>query len=435
LIFGGSTPNTEVAALSISGSSGAVTVQNANDATNGFNVQNAEAMTEFNVNTVNSIVSAGGQLAVTGGISTTGLTAPTISSVTKSCTGGSCSAVTYGYAVTAVNGSGGESLPSSTVTVTNATSLSSTATNKIVWANTFGAASYNIYRASVSGGTMNVGLVANVSAGQGNAYTDDGSNNTAGTVPTVDSSGNLSVAGPALFKGSTNATNAFQVQDTGGNNWFAVDTKNGRVGIGMGTSNSPGNLLSIGALTTPSSGAQVAVSTGGIGNSGIVVQTVLGQSSGNILQAQDSTGASLATIDYQGNLTVKAATINGTLTVNGHIISGNVSGSTTGTGLTGACSVAGAAPTVTGNDTAGLISYTTANSGTCAGAPGRLLQLSFANTYGANPYVVITAASANAAPLQFYVDPANVTTSGFILSVNANASLNTTYKFYYHVFQ
>jgi hypothetical protein len=153
-------------------------------------------------------------------------------------------------------------------------------------------------------------------------------------------------------------------------------------------------------------------------------------------QIQNSSGTALLTADTTNmKLTVQALVVNLSLTVNGHIISGNSSGGTTGAGLTGACSAPGAAPTVTGNDTAGLISYTTANSGTCAGAPGTLLQLNFANSYGAAPSVVITPASASSAALQSYVDPANVSTASFKVNINQNASPNTTYKFYYHVIQ
>ena len=230
--------------------------------------------------------------------------------------------------------------------------------------------------------------------------------------------GTLAVAGSAAFRNTTNSTTAFQVQNAGGASIFDVDSTNSRVGI---NTNAPGNLLSVGALTTAAGTYQVAVSTGGTTSSGIVVQTVAGQSSGNILQAQDSTGAVLASLDYQGNLTVKAATINGALTINGHVITGNTTGSTTaavnanaGSGGTPAC-------TVSGNDTGGQVTLTT---GTSAWSSGVQCTITFASAFGSAPHPVMSnATNVSAAAVGVYVNSA---TNNFTINfINADTAQHT----------
>ena len=123
--------------------------------------------------------------------------------------------------------------------------------------------------------------------------------------------GLFSNTGPASFQNGTDSTNAFRVQNALAATIFQVDTTNSRVGIGNA---SPGNLLSVGALTTADADGVFAVSTGAVGKKGVVIQSVAGQTA-DFLQAQDSTGAVLAKIDASGHLTVKNAAVQGTLTV------------------------------------------------------------------------------------------------------------------------
>ncbi len=231
----------------------------------------------------------------------------------------------------------------------------------------------------------------------------------------------LDVRGTALFKNASNSTTAFQIKNSSNTSLFDADTTNGRVGI---NNNAPGNLLSIGALTTAASTFQIAVTTGGTTNSGIVVQTVASQSSGNILQAQDSTGAALATIDYQGNLTVKAGTFNGTLTVNGHIITGNTSGSTTATVHANAGT--GATCSVSGNDTGGKI---TLAMGTSTSA-GIQCTINFASSYGTAPNPVLSAANSETGSnaINHYF---NSTTSNFTINFTNPDNTGITYVWYY----
>lgn len=199
----------------------------------------------------------------------------------------------------------------------------------------------------------------------------------------------------------------------------------GNVGIGT---NSPGNLLSIGALTTASSSSQVAVSTGGTTNSGIVIQTVASQSSGYFIQAQNSSGTLLAGIDYQGNLTVKAATINGTLTVNGHIVTGNNSGGagttsiagTANVGSTGSCNLLGGS-----NDTTGTIQIVPAGTGI---ASGQQCTITFNTAYTATPKVIVSATNADGVGLGVYATASG--TSAFTISLVNAPTGNVNFNYF-----
>jgi hypothetical protein len=112
-----------------------------------------------------------------------------------------------------------------------------------------------------------------------------------------------------------------------------------------------------------------------------------------------------------------------------------VTGGTTPTFAAG--TGAGTTPTITisGNDQRGLITITT---GTTPTASADVATITFANTWGAVPKVMLTPAGANAAALTaagaVYVDSANTTGTLFKLSVGSTAlAASTVYKFYYDV--
>ena len=195
-------------------------------------------------------------------------------------------------------------------------------------------------------------------------------------VITASNTGNL------LLRPSIDSTSVLQVQNAAGSTEFNIDTQNGRIGI---ATNSPGNLLSVGALSTAAGTYQIAVTTGGTTNSGIIVQDVASQSSGYAFTLQNSSGSSLASIDYQGNLSVQNATITGTLTVNGHIVTTNASGSTTAAVQTNAGT--GSTCTVTGDDTDGTITLVT---GTASWASGAQCIISFGSSFTAAPNTVMS---------------------------------------------
>jgi hypothetical protein len=302
--------------------------------------------------------------------------------------GGSCASGTYYYEVTALDGSGGESAPAFEFSAVVTGPTGSVTLNYTSIAS--GAVTYRIYRGTSSGGENVFYTTTN-----NNTFTDTCAASSSGTPPTT----------TTAYSYAVNAT---------GNSYF----DGGNIGIGTAT---PGNLLSIGALTTAQSGYQIAVSTGGTSNSGIIVQDVASQSSGYLIQAENSSGASLASIDYRGNLSVQAATINGTLTVNGHVVTSNSSGTTTaavnanaGTGGSPVCSVSG-------NDTGGQVTLTTGTSGWAAGTQ---CTITFANAFGSAPHPVMTnAANVNPATVGMYVGSSPTTFT--INFINADTAQHT----------
>jgi hypothetical protein len=106
------------------------------------------------------------------------LSAPTISSLTPSTSGGSITANTYYYVMTADN-SQGESLASAYQKVTTTGSTSSVA---IAWGAVTGATSYKIYRNTSASFTSGALLIT--SSATGTAYTDTAASASAGIPPT-----------------------------------------------------------------------------------------------------------------------------------------------------------------------------------------------------------------------------------------------------------
>lgn len=213
---------------------------------------------------------------------------------------------------------------------------------------------------------------------------------------------------------------------TAGTQRMYVDSS-GRFVLGSTTATGTNTRLQINPFNTVDNLATAQVNTNAATNKGLVVQGFAAQS-GDLFQAQDSTGTVLASIDFAGNLTVKNATFNGTLSVNGHIITGNTSGTTTIAAGAAACTT----PTVSisGNDTAGTITITT---GTGCASTGILGTITFAAAYGAAPRVVVSADNANASALATYT--ANRTTTTFTLDTNTTPTDTTTYTFNYFIAQ
>ncbi len=201
--------------------------------------------------------------------------------------------------------------------------------------------------------------------------------------------------------------------------------------LGVNNTTAP-NRLNVNTLTTANSDAQIAVSTGTTTGIGVVVQGVASQTA-NLQEWQSSTGVVLASVSSAGDLTVIDATINGTLTVNGdtsingHIVSGNSSGSTAI--AAGAGAGAGAGVSLSGNDTAGKIAITT---GTGSGS-GVMATVTFANSFGSAPRVILTPSNGNGASIQYFAG--NSSTATFTIDTN-NAPVDvTTYEYYYHVIE
>ncbi len=188
--------------------------------------------------------------------------------------------------------------------------------------------------------------------------------------------------------------------------------------------------------TTP--GARLHVQASAAGAIATVIQGAISQTA-NLQEWQSNTGAILASLSATGDLSVVNATVNGTLavtsaatfnntlTVNGHIITGNTSGNTTIGPEAGAGT--GASVAIDGNDTSGTITLTT---GTGA-AMGDLATIAFANAYGAAPRVTLTPDNLAAANLPYYTN--NRTTAGFTLSTSGVPDDATVYVFSYQVMQ
>lgn len=150
------------------------------------------------------------------------------------------------------------------------------------------------------------------------------------------------------------------------------------------------------------------------------------------LQIQNAAGTSFFTADStNSSVTVTNLVVGGvagaTLTVNGHIISGNASGTTSIVAGAAACTT----PTVslTGNDTAGTITITT---GTGCATTGTLATITFGGAYTAAPKVIITPRQVNASNLQVYANPA---TGNFVLGTNTVPTNSTQYRYNYLIIQ
>ena len=401
---------------------GPVQAENTTNSTTAFQIQNAGAATTlFNVDTTNSKIAVNGQLNITGGLSTAGLGAPSTATATYTF---ATSTFHYQYAVSAVNANGGQTLATTTNLIADGpASLSGSKFITITWSAVPGASSYNVYRVVNTGSSpSNTGYLGTVAASATLMFGDTGITATAPGVPTQDTSAQFVAGGPAKFTGSgdgstvagsgvliqntADSTNAFEIQNQAGtSNIFTVNTTaNGSVGtVGIGVAAASSGLLQIGA-------------TNGAGSSS-------GLYFGTNTDLYSSAANSLAT---DGNLTVGAALSgNIALTVKGHLITGNSSGSTTATLLAGAGTGGSAGCTLASgsNDTGGQITLITGSS--TLGTGGQC-QINFANTYGSAPHPVITLANSqgNVTSVKPYVTSTTAACSGSPSGPNGCFTIN-----------
>jgi len=184
-----------------------------------------------------------GGIVVSGGINQ--LSTPAAPAVTPTGTAGS---QRWDYTVTAVSASGGETLASAAGTTAsgNAT-LSGTNFNALSWSAVAGASSYKIYRTFVTGATSptTTGLIGSSPT---TTFNDTGITGNSGSSPTINTTGQLSVNGSALFQSSTNSTTAFQIQNSSGTSLLTVDTS-GLV-ITLGAASSTPVILVLGTKNT-----------------------------------------------------------------------------------------------------------------------------------------------------------------------------------------
>lgn len=319
-------------------------------------------------------------LTLQGGMSNTQLPAPGQPSVGRVGTGGTS---TYGYKVTALDGTG-ETLPSTERVITNGNAiLDGTNYNTVSWTEVPGAVQYKVYRNTSNGSPATTGLVATVTGGANITFNDTGI--AAGVAaPAANTTGGVTVAGN--IQGSTASLS--------------------------------GALAVAGATTL--NGPVTATNT-------VLFKNTTNSNSAFILQ--DSASLALFTADTSAKkITIRTLDVTYNITVSGHIIS---SGSApTITADTAACTT----PTVSvsGTDTAGVIIVTT---GTACAAPGTMATINFSTAFGAAPNITLTPAGAAAAGLGVYIDDATLASGSFKIGASTTPTDATTYKWYYHALQ
>lgn len=129
------------------------------------------------------------------------------------------------------------------------------------------------------------------------------------------------------------------------------------------------------------------------------------------------------------SLTVTNNLITAALTVNGHIMTGGGAPTITA----GLATCVSPTATISGTDTAGLITVTT-NSG-CTNS-GDIAKITFNQAFTAAPRVTLTPANANSASLKTYVNSDTITPASFTIATpTSTINGSTIYKWFYQVIQ
>lgn len=319
-------------------------------------------------------------LTLQGGMSNTQLPSPSQPSVGRVGTGGTS---TYGYKVTALDGTG-ETLPSTERVITNGNAiLDGTNYNTVSWTELPGAVQYKVYRTTTNGSPATTGLIATITGGANITFSDTGI--AAGVAaPVANTTGGATIAGNI-----------------------------------QGSSASLSGAVTI-AGATSLNGPVTATNT-------VLFKNTTNSSSAFILQ--DSASLALFTADTSAKkITIRTLDVAYNLTVAGHIISGGAAP----TIVADAAACATPTVSVTGTDTAGVILVIT---GTACAAPGTIATINFSTVFGAAPNITLTPSSAAAAGLGVYIDDATLTTSSFKIGSSTTPTDATTYKWYYHALQ
>jgi parallel beta-helix repeat protein len=292
-------------------------------------------------------------LSLQGGMTNTQLPTPAQPTVARVGTSGS---TTYGYRVTALDGTG-ETLPSTERTITNANAtLTGAAYNTISWVIIPGAVQYKVYRTTSGGTPSSTGLIGTVAGGV-TTFSDTGIAATT-AVPAVNTTGGMSIAGNLVAQGGLDLVpyapfarfgsnritlgsigNTYSGMDFYVRNDAAITSEtSGYTYNRFGATNLGGNITTqrlnvfnapsysgaytiTNAATVAISGAATTVSgavisnnyslwtQGGTvrmdtGNSAVVGQIIRGSSvqSADLLQAQNDAGTVIAKIDASGQI-------------------------------------------------------------------------------------------------------------------------------------
>lgn len=327
--------------------------------------------------------------------------------------------IAFGTNALAANTDQGSNVAIGTSTLQHANAYGNTA----IGADSLNADTTGGSNTAIGPGTMqyNTDGYGNVAIGPGTLqYNVDGSNNTIIGLSAAQSS-----AGNSLWGNTIIGYLAGQNLSNGGNNNTLIGTN-----VGTNLTSGSGNILI---------GNNVQANSATTSNQLNIGNTIYGDlSTGSVyfkpssdtasaFEIQTASGTALLTADTTtSTITITNLIVSGTITIGGHIVTTNTSGSTVATAQAGAGS--GATVTLTGDDTAGTVTFTT---GTGTGA-GALALITFAHPYRTNPIVVLTPANAAAATLSYYYNAATDTFS--IMSGSAPAA-STTYTYSYHVMQ
>jgi len=431
--------------------------------------------------------SANASLTLQGGLRTVTLSAPVLSSTVTNV--GTAGSTTYRYQVTAYDGTGETTGGVIQQTTTGNATLSVTNYNTITWTPVGGAYQYNIYRCT--GAACTPAKLATVN-GNVTSYNDQAAGSPSGSAPSTNTTGgatlqgNVGIGTPpssstnlSVVSGNPSVT-GISVTETGSSttgisvfatNGIAINassqgvssTATGVGGIGiLGTATGSNGIGVYGTSIAGYSGyfqsasntnvkatlvsMQISGQTSDLfqvqdfqshvlakfnSNGDLIIGGANSAASSNAFQVQDTSGVAFLTANSSTlTLTVKNVVITASLTVNGHIISGNSSGSTTYTVGAAANCGTGFGTSTSGNDTSGTVTVTTGS--TCAGN-GTLVTVTFANAFGSTPHVILTPANTNAPTLQYYVT--SVSTNSFSINTNTNVTAATNYTFNYQVIQ
>lgn len=338
-------------AINISGGSGAYISGNTYSGTGASAIRDIGTGTIFsnqldaNGNLINSGVGAltvgtstvAGTLSIQGGITAAQLTSPGAPTITN---GGTAGVVSYSYAVTAYDGVGETLASSNGNTTTGNATLSATNYNTITWTEISGATSYKIYRTASSGTPATTGLIGTATATAGTTMSFNDTGLTAsGAVPTLNMTGSGNFASQvqigsgttglrltssgttraltfgdgtgftfnivgsgstlATFQDSSGAGITLQRVTTinGGNNGLTVTT--GATASGAVATFKKGNAATGDMLDLQNaSGLNMSLFNA---NGDLIIGGANSSSSANALQVQNTSGASLLTVDTSAN--------------------------------------------------------------------------------------------------------------------------------------
>lgn len=150
---------------------------------------------------------------------------------------------------------------------------------------------------------------------------------------------------------------------------------------------------------------------------------------------QNTSAQELLRADTNGmKLTVRELEVTYNLTVGGDVSFGRHLRSTgsSPTTVTGPAACTSPTITVSGTDTAGMV---TVVAGTGCVSSGAVMAVVFANAFAAAPKVTLTPATSTASTLPAYVDYSQVTTTSFDITTSSPLSDGATYRWYYHAIE